>query len=583
MSASFQKKPKLYLQRKTHRTKKIFLKYKGGFILGFDLFKLIRNFFRNLLNGNSKKKEATAPDQINVDAAAADTTLAVWNRDSKKHESTAADTLTRTTLANLGNKSSTVFAAADDGKNPLNVSAAHSRSSHSENPSTDAVDFKQICPDSGKCLVFGIHVEQIKTFFDNFNFQYIVFNEIKQIGAKSINGIVMEIPFLKEKYKTYTVLKCPQTGRNADNLFYEAFVGFFVNKWNKMFPCFLETYKILDIAPTLLQRFVNKIKFNQDLNSVNFFTKMLTNFGTVNIENNISFLETVNINLSCEKHEEVCILIQHLKDSVTFKTFLENEMKKNKETFARFVQVELQYFFYQIYSCLGTLHNVFTHYDLHLDNVLVFDLTNSEDKYVKMIYHYNDETKITFYTRYLMKIIDYGLSYVPDSPKLLEEIKNKNTTCENNGIFQGYYFLNGHEDRVPYLNGQKDSHIYLNSSKRNISFDLKFAILVRDLLLEKLEKIKKREIIDLPFYQSIFIQLYYQESEDLRDYWKAFKHIHNVNDMHKALKNLLERSSEISENKNYFQQNGKKQIGEMNIYLNSDKPMEFTFTENMES
>ena len=576
MSASFQKKPKLYLQRKTHRTKKIFLKYKGGFILGFDLFKLIRNFFRNLLNGNSKKKEATTPDQINVDAAAADTTLAaVWNRDSKKHESTAADTLTHTTLANLGNKSSTVFAAANDGKNPLNVSAAHSRSSDSKNPLTDAVDFKEICPDSGKCLVFGIHVEQIKTFFDNFNFQYIVFNEIKQIGenSNSINGIVMEIPFQNKDYKTYTVLKCPDTkNSNSDNLYYEAFVGTFVNKWNKRFPCFLETYKVFEIDPSLLEMFVKRTPFDLTIDSYNSFITGLNKFGDVDIDNRKTFLNAKNIDLSCEKHAEVCILIQHLKDSITFKTFLVNEMKKDMETFVRFVQVELQYFFYQIYSCLDILREEFTHYDLHLNNVLVFDLTNNENEYVKMIYHYNDSTKITFFTRYLMKLIDYGRCYTKGSEEILTNLKKSSTpNCDDNGQTKGYFYLNG------------SNFSFLKSSKRNISFDLNFAKLVT-VNLGMADKLKN--IRTLPFYNKILFYIIYGNlngmPEDQTPYNIEKKYIINVNHMHTALKNLL---SLDSENKMYFQQKGKKQIGEMNIYLNSNsnKPMEFTFTENMES
>lgn len=41
------------------------------------------------------------------------------------------------------------------------------------------------CPDSGECVTFGKEVPKIKKFFNNFDPQYIVEDELKRIGTPS--------------------------------------------------------------------------------------------------------------------------------------------------------------------------------------------------------------------------------------------------------------------------------------------------------------------------------------------------------------------------------------------------------------
>ena len=65
-----------------------------------------------------------------------------------------------------------------------------------------------------------------------------------KMGSKSVNGFVYLINYKQDDYNFSAVLKS-SAKPNADNLFYEYFVGKnFINKMNLIFPCFVETYRL---------------------------------------------------------------------------------------------------------------------------------------------------------------------------------------------------------------------------------------------------------------------------------------------------------------------------------------------------
>jgi hypothetical protein len=436
------------------------------------------------------------------------------------------------------------------------------------------------CPDPGQCLVFGKLVDEIKRYFENFDFKYVQYNEIKQIGNDSGNGFVLEIPFSKHNYKTYTVLKCaqssqPEKTKYPDNLYYEAFVGSFVNEWNKQFPCFLETYNIYTIDSKLK----NVLLTYKTLNTLSTFKNpfnLLDPFNEVNFNNPTSFLSAKNINKSCERFEDICILIQHLQNSITFESYLKKILVEDNtfNKYINFMTFDLIYYLYQIYSCLGTLANDFTHYDLHINNVLLLDLTKSDDLYVKMIYHYADKSSISFYTRYIVKIIDYGRCYVPFSNQLLDILKNRIYTpkCESNGEKLGYQYLT-YPDQYPFI----------NLSKKNISHDLLFCAFC-NMYFSKFNSLKNTQI-----YKTVLDKIYY-DPFGFPDQTIPFgtkqitqppsnsnkKTICNVIQMHEVLKKILTNNNNIFQLFNSMNNSKKRQIGEMNIYLDEpERKMEF--------
>ena len=100
--------------------------------------------------------------------------------------------------------------------------------------------------DSRLCLAFGTFSQEIKSYFAGFNnFKYAT--AVNLIGKDSgNNGFVNEIVYEREgfnadTYKSYAILKSSRlTLQNApDNLMYEYRVGQYINKFNRIYPCFL--------------------------------------------------------------------------------------------------------------------------------------------------------------------------------------------------------------------------------------------------------------------------------------------------------------------------------------------------------
>jgi hypothetical protein len=525
-------------------TKKYPPKSKEEFIKEFNssyirlLYNLIFSFF-NFLHSNSNK-----PHYATLSSYASELDDLSFEQNSKKTKKQIFNKLYEISLKKHENQSKTAKRQNHPPQKNLNSS-------------TDSGNFRTICPDPSICFAFGIESENIKLFFNDFDFAYIQYDQIKKIG-NSDNGYIVEIPFKRDEYEMSTVLKFIPTNykyhnNDPDSLYYEAFVGTFVNKWNKRFPCFLETYKMFQITPELKNALENaenaKIEENILLNG-------LLNVGTVNVQEQQTFLQKENINISCEKFENICILIQHLKDSKTIEEFFKDKtninLKEDKEI-KYFISVELVIYLYQIYSCLDILKNDFTHWDLHKKNVLVFDLTKNENQYIKMIYHYKDNQKVIFFTRYVSKIIDYGSSFVQSSEEMFNIIKNPSDApmCNRNKIKNGY---------KKFYNDRK---VNKNPLQKNRSYDLALGSLLYHMI--KNTKLQNKQI------QQILKFVYFDQ--------KTFtEQNQNVSYLHEALKNLILKEKYFKyKNEKHFQQ--KQQIGEMNIYLEeTDKPMTFVFT-----
>ena len=98
-----------------------------------------------------------------------------------------------------------------------------------------------ICSENTTCLAYDDVVDQVKKLFDGFVKFNFARKVIKRIGSPSVNGFVFEIKNQSRGYTAYSVLKSAQEPA-SDNLMYEYNVGLYVNKINKIYPCFLETY-----------------------------------------------------------------------------------------------------------------------------------------------------------------------------------------------------------------------------------------------------------------------------------------------------------------------------------------------------
>ena len=100
---------------------------------------------------------------------------------------------------------------------------------------------KAVCSDSGECVTFGKETKNIKRVFNDFKLDRADSHKLRRIGLVSMQGFIVEVEFTRSGYTAHGVLKSSKTAR-SDNLFYEAFVGIFINKLTAFFPCFVETY-----------------------------------------------------------------------------------------------------------------------------------------------------------------------------------------------------------------------------------------------------------------------------------------------------------------------------------------------------
>ena len=321
---------------------------------------------------------------------------------------------------------------------------------------------KSVCKNPDNCLALGYYGEVIKQYFDNFrNLSYVDRQDIKRLGAPSNNGFVLELPFRKNDYTAYTVLKCASSA-DSDNLFYEYYVGkYFINELIKQFPCFVETYDCYEIANR------NTMRLIQSASRDNTFLKILFT-KDIQLTDALQLKNVVENNLnefgnSCLKNSLNTVLIQHFDK---FNTFADT-YKNNSDN----IKHEVLNIFYQLYFPLACLGDRYTHYDLHASNVCLYKPYDGK-QYIQMKYHSRGQV-YEFPSEYVVKIIDYGRNYFnngkTDTGKIVAEVC-KSLKCKPNcGEEQGYSILQG-----DYYDPNADFN-YIMPNKPNTSHDLLLA------------------------------------------------------------------------------------------------------------
>jgi hypothetical protein len=321
------------------------------------------------------------------------------------------------------------------------------------------------CKNPDNCLALGQYDEKIKLFFDNFrNLNYIDNSLIKRIGNPSANGFIIELPFTKLNYTAYTVLKCATNAR-SDNLFYEYYVGkYFINKYLKQLPCFVETYDLYEFNSNTSYITIKSAANNDTLSSINFKSNMHrinTNERSFNL-----------FNYSCLKNKLLCLLIQHFDKFYSFEDMI-NTKHDN-------IKYDIYNILYQAYYGLCTLGANYTHYDLHDGNVFLYKPFDN-NVCILMRYHRNNQV-FEFKSEYIVKIIDYGRNYFYNGKLSTERIMRnlcKIPDCKPNcGENFGYRVVKGS------MNDPSFNFYWIDPTEPNVSHDLRFANSVKEILLK---------------------------------------------------------------------------------------------------
>lgn len=384
-----------------------------------------------------------------------------------------------------------------------------------------ALFLKTICSDSGVCIAFGKESDKIKKFFNGFtDFSYMTSK--KKIGNDSANGFVYELSYSHQGYNAHTILKSSRTS-NADNLMYEYVVGQMVNNFNKKSPSFLETYGVF--------QYKNEIEWNDIKNNY---------YPSENLESSIIKMESAGLKESCIKPKHICIMVQHIKKSKT----LNDHMSSNY-----FLQHHLLFVLYQLYFTLSVFSKQFTHYDLHLDNVMLFEPV--ADKYIEYHYHIPGNTLI-FKSSYIAKIIDYGRSYVKNVSERYYEKLCQTKECEPScGRNVGY----------GWFTPPSKAHAYISSGRNNISHDLR-------LLNSCKTSGVKNNCLDLYNLTKKIVYETHYGTPELIDSGVSKNEIHNVKDAELELRRLVKHAKYIALNNHIY--TGTEKLGELHITPHQD-------------
>jgi hypothetical protein len=339
-----------------------------------------------------------------------------------------------------------------------------------------ALFLNSICSDSGVCIAFGQESLKIKKYFNDFTDFTYLHSPITKIVIPSENGFLYELEYIRQTYKAYAILKSNQSKEN-DNLMYEYFVGMAVNNFCKELPCFIETYGLFNYKTNADWL---KLK-NDEIDKTDVLINKQLNF--------IKKPTFDMLNEGCGNAKYQCILIQHLKDTKSL---------ANVVTQPLFINNHLICLLYIIYFSLAAVDKVFTHYDLHASNVLIY--TPNLLKYIEYVFYDKQPGKdlriLKFKSIFIPKLIDYGHSFYSinasnNSQKIYDKLCTLDECKPHCGWDQGFNWL-------------KANQHFINCSKRNVSHDLRLMDILKDYVNVPTVNINIKRLINKTDYKENF-------------------------------------------------------------------------------
>ena len=391
---------------------------------------------------------------------------------------------------------------------------------------------KIICPDTVKCFAIGIQSESIKRYFNGFENFKLVVSPVVKVGVESGNGFIQKIHYQKNNYDAYTILKS-SIKISADNIYYEYLVGQKINLYRKYNPTFIETYG--------LYRYQDKNIWNISKNT-NVLNKKQTEELFLNLKNISGNPETSLITESCENSKYIAIMLQYIK-TTKFKYIMKNRF---------FVKYQILPVIFQIFATLYSMQNIFTHYDLHDENILLYEI--GSNNYIE--YSYNIGNKIIqFKSPYIVKIIDYGRCYFGIG-NIRDDLCR---LCDNCGEDVGY----------DLLFFQKNDHLsgYISPRFLNKSADLRI-----------LHYIKRRVSNPSIYLKQMLNFKFLDEYGTLEDLTSKPGEIHNITDAFEMISKIMTEPSVLLDNEKSVR--GMTKFGGLEIFTDMSQEMRFTKARN---
>jgi hypothetical protein len=400
---------------------------------------------------------------------------------------------------------------------------------------------KTLCADSGACFAFGKEIKRLMSFFEFRTFKYSTL-PFRSIGEVSANGFVKEISYEREGYKAYAALKSSLRA-SADNLAYEYLVGEYINEQSKHLPCFIDTYGLFLYDSVRDQE---RIKQNQAATLVP--------------------INPYHLNTVCQYSDLICILTQHIPNARSMESLAKSPS---------FLIHDAIYAYYQVYFTLHQLRHTFTHYDLHGGNVLLYEPVVGG--YIQYHYHL-PSGDVSFKTKYMVKIIDYGRSYFPGANNYYLGIC-QNPACNPR---PGVYYECGASQGLGWMSRKPADHSssYINSLYKNESHDLRLIKYCHDEFYNSFSPHSLQKTYFLQNHPEVAPLFDLFEQVTYLDFYGTPENLHhepnkinNVTDAELRFRELVQQN--VLVNDAYYA--GSNKIGELHVYTDG-RPIRFEST-----
>jgi hypothetical protein len=233
---------------------------------------------------------------------------------------------------------------------------------------------------------------------------------------------------------------------------------------------------------------------------------------------------------------------------------------------------------FQIYMPLAMAKDTFTHYDLHLGNIQLYEPLKGH--YIHFHYHLPTGETVSFKSSYIAKIIDYGRSYFNDivsgvnSKDIYAEVCDaydcrdadaEDDDDESCGSEKGFGWM---RDEDP-----AKSH-YISSQKRNMSHDLlPLARLKESNSLKLLASAPLKALLAAVNYKAVnptqareLGSAYFGTQEILPKKASQTRKINNVYDAFTYLADILMPGEPLIAQNDLYYADPAKKIGDLDIY-----------------
>lgn len=322
-------------------------------------------------------------------------------------------------------------------------------------------------------LIFFFYYNSIRDItldkYQKFSNLNLMMSPINPIGQGSANGFINLVKYgnLTDNHNFDAVIKTSRQ-TDADNNFYEFNVGRCINIIKQYFPNFVYTFLYFNLSQSLKAVLEpSGDEKRQPFTNLNYFKRNIQNLRVASAPYLINEPE---IESGCENNSRASVLIENIPNSINFSELLRNQQFNKDYNYNIFCIL------FQIYAALYSLREIYTHYDLHTENVMFISLKDP----IQIIYNLNDEEYI-LYTSFIPVIIDYGRSYVNcaklDSTLISSEMfaeKACNTRCN---VLNSMLNCKNTSLKIEKYNGRwydMANFYYINPRVKNESHDLRY-------------------------------------------------------------------------------------------------------------